>query len=174
MTCLSCGARWSRTTGPDDIQTKKGLDATQPRSTPPSPGCGKAMRFQQTSDKKQMFLRLQSISPMQKGGARTTYYGITCFTVCALVLGGAASRDSGSANGCRISQLGGQLQHVGSSSRPATRKMTSCWSNSSLFRLLESRDRQRSGQFFQLYPDQQKKVIVAHQIRKLEGTFVEM
>ena len=63
-------------------------------------------------------LRLQSISPMQKGGARTTYYGITCFTVCALVLGGAASRDSGNANGCRISQL----QHVGSSSRPTTRK----------------------------------------------------
>ena len=63
-------------------------------------------------------LRLQSISPMQKGGARTTYNGITCFTVCVLVLGGAASRDPGNANGCRISQL----QHVGCSSRPTTRK----------------------------------------------------
>ena len=31
-------------------------------------------------------------------------------------------------------------------------KMTSCWSNSSLFRLLESRDRQRSGQFFSCTP----------------------
>ena len=58
---------------------------------------------------------------MQKGGARTTYNGITCFTVCALVFGCAISRDSGNANGCRISLLGGQLQHVGSSSRLATR-----------------------------------------------------
>ena len=67
-------------------------------------------------------LRLQSISPMQKGGARTTNYGITCFTVCALVFGGATCRESGNANGCRISQLRGQLQHVGSSSRLTTRK----------------------------------------------------
>ena len=48
MTCLSCGARWSRTTGPDDIQMREGLDMIQPRSTLPCPGCGKTIRCQQT------------------------------------------------------------------------------------------------------------------------------
>ena len=45
MTCLSCGARWSRTTGLDDIQMREGLDMIQPRSTPPCPGCGKRCAF---------------------------------------------------------------------------------------------------------------------------------
>ena len=37
MTSLSCGARWSRTTGADDVQMKKGLPTSQPQSAPPCP-----------------------------------------------------------------------------------------------------------------------------------------
>ena len=54
--------------------------------------------------------RLQSV--VQKGSARATNCGITCFTVCALVFGGATLRDSDNANGCRTSEFGRQLQHV--------------------------------------------------------------
>ena len=61
MTCLSCGARWSRTTGPDDIQMKRGLDVIQPITTPPCPSCGKPMKYQQTLDKEEMFFGCNQI-----------------------------------------------------------------------------------------------------------------
>ena len=103
MTCLSCGARWSPTTGPDDIQMKEGsgcdtapLDASMSRMWKSD---ALSTNLTQEGD----VLRLQSISPMQKSGACTTYYGITCFTVCALVFGRATSRDSSNGHGCRIS-----------------------------------------------------------------------
>ena len=35
MTCLSCGARWSRKTGRDDIQVNMGLITEQPQSPLP-------------------------------------------------------------------------------------------------------------------------------------------
>ena len=65
--------------------------------------------------------RLQSVSSVQKGSARTTNYGITCFTVCALVFGGATLRDSDNANGCRTSEFGRQLQHAERPSWSTTR-----------------------------------------------------
>ena len=71
----------------------------------------------------------------KKDGARTTYCGITCFTVCALVFGGATSGESDNANGCRIS---GTFQP-----RPNQNRI-SHWNNFSLFRLLESRARKLS------------------------------
>ena len=65
--------------------------------------------------------RMQSVPSVQKGGARTTHNGITCFTVCALVFCGATCREPGNANGRRISQFGGELQHVERSNRVTTR-----------------------------------------------------
>ena len=46
MTCLSCGARWSRKTGQDDIQVKMELTIDQPQLTPPCPGCATTTRLQ--------------------------------------------------------------------------------------------------------------------------------
>ena len=106
-------------------------------------------------------LWLQSISTMQKSGGRTT----SCFTVCALVLGGTTSRDSGDTNGRRISQLGGQLQHVGSSSRHTTRQRFLVGATPVSFGFWNQR-----AEGSQLYPDQQKKDMVAQQIKKLQGT----
>ena len=40
MACLSCGARWSRRTGPDDIQVMRGLTMTQPQSVLPCQDLG--------------------------------------------------------------------------------------------------------------------------------------
>ena len=55
MTCLSCGARWSRKTGRDDIQVKMGLTIEQPQPTPPSPGCASTTRQQQMTNKTETF-----------------------------------------------------------------------------------------------------------------------
>ena len=173
MTCLSCGARWTRTTGPDDIQTKKGLDATQPRSTPPSPGCGKAMRFQQTSDKKQMF------------------FGCNRFLQCRRVVRvpptteSLASLSVPSCSAAQPPEIQAAQMDVESVSSEDSFSM---WEvpadpqpeNDFLLEQLQSLSfsgitgQTAARAILQLYPDQQKKVIVAHQIRKLEGTFVEM
>ena len=55
MTCLSCGARWSRKTGQDDIQVKMGLTIDQPKLTPPCPGCASTTRLQQMANKTETF-----------------------------------------------------------------------------------------------------------------------
>ena len=55
MTCLLCGARWSRKTGQDDIQVKMGLTIDQPLSTPPCPGCASTTRLQQMVNKTAIF-----------------------------------------------------------------------------------------------------------------------
>ena len=55
MTCLSCGARWSRKTGQDDIQVKKGLTIDQPQLTHPCPECASTTRLQQMTNKTETF-----------------------------------------------------------------------------------------------------------------------
>ena len=55
MTCLSCGARWSRKTGQDDIQVKMRLTIDQPQLTPPCPGCASTTRLQQMINKTETF-----------------------------------------------------------------------------------------------------------------------
>ena len=42
---------------------------------------------------------MQPVSTVQKGGAHTSYHGITCLTVCALVFGGAALGGAGDGGG---------------------------------------------------------------------------
>ena len=109
---------------------------------------------------------------MKKSVARTNNYDTTCLIVCDLVLGGTTSRGSSDTNGRRISQLGGQLQHVGSSSRHNT-TTNSCWSNSSLFRLLESKGRKRSEQFFSCIPTNRRRTWSLNKSRKLQGTLTQ-
>ena len=55
MTCLSCGARWSRKTGQDDIQVKMGLTIDQPQLTLPCPGCASTTRLQQMTNETETF-----------------------------------------------------------------------------------------------------------------------
>ena len=55
MTCLLCGARWSRKTGQDDIQVKMGLTIDQPQLTPPCPGCASTTRLQEMANKTETF-----------------------------------------------------------------------------------------------------------------------
>ena len=117
MTCLSCGARWSRTTGPDDIQMREGLDMIQPRSTLPCPGCGKTIRCQQTLDEKELFFGCSQF-PQCRRVLRVP--PIVTSLVSLSVPSCSAAQPSeiqATQNGRRISQLGGQFQHAGKSSR---------------------------------------------------------
>ena len=115
MTCLSCGARWSRKTGRDDIQVKMGLITEQPQSTPPCPGCASTTRLQQMTNKTETFFGCSRFSPVQKSGFHISYYGITCFTVCALVFSSSAY-GAGDGTG-RLSRIGRELQNIECSSR---------------------------------------------------------
>ena len=116
MTCLSCGARWSRKTGQDDIQVKMGLTIDQPQVTSPSKMCindATATDGKQNGD----ILRMQSVSSVQKSGAHISYYGITCFTVCALVFSSSAHGGAGDGTGLRFSRIGRELHNAGCFSR---------------------------------------------------------
>ena len=68
MTCLSCGACWSRKTGQNDIQVKMGLTIDQPQLTPPCPGCASTTRLQQMTNKTE------------------TFFGCSRFTLCKRVV----------------------------------------------------------------------------------------
>ena len=90
MTCLSCGARWSRKTGPGRHSGKDGADN---RSTSTDTSLPRMCIDDATpTDDKQNgdVLRMQSVLLVQKSGIHISYYGITCFTVCALMFSGSA------------------------------------------------------------------------------------
>ena len=72
-----------------------------------------------TTDDKQNgdVLRMQSVLPVQKSGIHISFYGITCFTVCALMFSGSAHGGAGHGTGLRFSQIGRELQNVECSSR---------------------------------------------------------
>ena len=66
MTCLSCGARWSRKTGQDDIQVKMELTINQPQLTHPCPGCASTTRLQQMANKTETFFGCSRFLPCAK------------------------------------------------------------------------------------------------------------
>ena len=89
MTCLSCGARWSRKTGRDDIQVKMGLIIDQPQLTPPCPGCASTTRLQQMTNKTETFFGCSRFLPCK----RVVYTSLT-----------TESRVSPSAHSCSAAQ----------------------------------------------------------------------
>ena len=134
----------------------------------PNASMSRLMRYQQTLDQKEMFFGC-SRSPNAEDWC--AYHILRHHLFHCLCLGARRRNLQRFTQRTWMSNQPAprQLQHVGSSSRPTNKKTTSCWSNSSLFRLLESRDRKRSGQSFSCTPIKQKKVMVAHQIQKLQG-----
>ena len=62
-------------------------------------------------------LRMQSVSPVQKRGAHISYYGITCFTVCALMFSSSAYGGASDGTGLRFDGIGRELHNVECSSR---------------------------------------------------------
>ena len=89
MTCLSCGARWSRKTGQDDIQVNMGLTIDQLQLTPPCPGCASTTRLQHMTNKTE------------------TFFGCSRFLLCKRVVHTSLtteSRASPSAHSCSAAQ----------------------------------------------------------------------
>ena len=118
MTCLSCGARWSRTTGVDDIHMKK-------RSAKGTASVGTPVSWMweddatATSDKQDGdVFRVQSVHHCGKGVVRVPTAGSPSVPSCS---GGATLGESGNANRRRISQFRGELQHVERSNRVTAR-----------------------------------------------------
>ena len=72
MTCLSCGARWSRKTGKDDIQVKMRLTIDQHHLTPPCPGCASTTRLQQMANKTETFFECSRF-PLCKRVVQTSH-----------------------------------------------------------------------------------------------------
>ena len=128
MTCLSCGARWSRKTGGDDIQVKTGLTSVDTSLTDDK----------QNGD----VLRMQPVSPMQKSGKHISYNGITCFTVCALVFGSSAHGGATQSDRKRASERRRFQPHQNNNSY---------WNSRGIFRLLALRVRKHDGPSFECF-----------------------
>ena len=111
--------------------------------------------------------RMQSVPSVQKGGARSTDNGITCFTVCALVFGGATFRESGNANGRRISQFGRELQHMERLNRVTTDFLLEQLQSLS-FSGITGQTALRA--ILQVFPDQQQKITVSNTVKRLQAT----
>ena len=62
-------------------------------------------------------LRMQSLPSVQKSGAHISCYGITCFTVCALMFSSSAHGGASDGIGLRFGGIGRGLQNVECSSR---------------------------------------------------------
>ena len=143
MTCLSCGARWSRKTGRDDIQMKMGLTIDQPQLTPPCPECASTTRLQQMTHKTE------------------TLFGCSRFPLCKRVVHTShtvESRVSPSAHSCSAAQpMAEQVMVLDSDSVGSEESFTihrsnnSFWNSFCTFRLLASRVRKHDGRSFECF-----------------------
>ena len=117
MTCLSCGARWSRKTGQGRHSGKDGADS---RSTSVDTSLSRmCINEATTTGGKQNgdILRMQSVSPMQKSDAHISYHGITCFAVYAPMFSSSAHGGASDGIGLRFGWIGRELHNLECSSR---------------------------------------------------------
>ena len=114
MTCLS----WLESK--DGPGRHSGKDGTDNRSTSADTSLSRiCIDDATTTDDKQNgdVLRMQLVSPVQKSGIHISYYGITCFTVYALMFSSLAHGGAGDGIGLRFSRIGRELHNVECSSR---------------------------------------------------------
>ena len=172
MTCLSCGARWSRKTGRDDVQVKMGLIPEQPQSTPPCPRCASTTQLQQMTNKTE------------------TFFGCSRFPLCKRVVYTSLtteSRVSPSAHSCSAAQPTAEQvmvldsNSVGSEESfrmlnvPAVSAVTQQEQQFPLEQLRHLSSSGITGQearraIVRMFPDQQQKVNVSKAVRTLQDT----
>ena len=172
MTCLSCGARWSRKTGQDDIQVKMGLTVDQPQLTPPCPGCASTTRLQQMANKTE------------------TFFGWSRFPLCKRVVHTShtmESRVSPSAHSCSAAQpMAEQVMVLDSDSVGSEESFTmlnvpaesAVTQQEQQFLLKQLRHLSSSGitgqearrAIVRMFPDKQQKVKVSKAVRTLQDT----
>ena len=172
MTCLSCGARWSRKTGQDDIQVKMGLTIDQPQLTPSCPGCASTTRLQQMTNKTE------------------TFFGCSRFHLCKRVVHTfhtLESRVSPSTHSCSAAQpMAEQVMVLDSDSMgsedsftmlnvPAESAVTPQEQQFLLEQLLHLSSSGITGQearraLVRMFPDKQQKIKVSKAVRTLQDT----
>ena len=173
MTCLSCGARWSRKTGLDDIQVKMGLMIEQPQSTPTCPGCASTTRLQQMTN------------------IAETFFGCSRFPLCKRVVYTSLiteSRVSPSAHSCSAAQPTAEQVMVLDSDSVGSEEsfrmlnvpaVPAVSQQEQQFLLEQLRHLSSSGitgqearrrAIVRMFPDQQQKVKVSKAVRTLQDT----
>ena len=96
---------WSPLESKDGPERHSGEDGTDNRTTSTDTLLPRmCLDDATTTDDKQNgdVLRMQPVLPVQKSGIHISYYGITCFTVCALVFGSSAYGGAGDGTGLRL------------------------------------------------------------------------
>ena len=136
---------------PGRYSVRECLDMMQLRSTPPCPGSGKTMRFQQTLD-----MAAVNIHNAEEWWAYRLLRHHLFHCLCPRARRHNLQRFrphkwASNQSARRTASACGKFQ-------PTHNKTTiSCWSNSSLFRLLESKGRRRSAQFFSCIPTNRRR-----------------
>ena len=146
MTCLTCGARWSRKTGKDDSQSVDGADN---RSTSIDTSLSRmCIDDATTTGGKQNgdIFRMQSVSSVQRSGAHISYYGITCFAVYALMFSSSAHGGASDGIGLRFGRIGRELatmlnvpDRISCTDISQEQQCPTCEAAFDIFRLLASR-----------------------------------
>ena len=111
---------WSTLESKDGPGRHSGEDGADSRSTSIDTSLSRmCINDATTTDGKQNgdILRMQSVSPVQKSGAHISYYGITCFAVCALMFSSSAHGGASDGIGLRFGGIGRELHNVECSSR---------------------------------------------------------
>ena len=96
---------WSTLESKDGPGRHSGEDGADSRSTTKDTSLSRmCINDATTTDDKQNgdILRMQSVSPVQKSGIHISYYGITCFTVCALMFSSSVHGGAGDGTGLRF------------------------------------------------------------------------
>ena len=172
MTCLSCGARWTRKTGLDDFQVKTGRITEQPQSTAPAQDCASTTRLQQMTNKTETFFVCNRF-PLCK---RVVYTSLT-----------TESRVSPSTHSCSAAQpMAEQVMVLDSDSVGSEESFTmlnvpaesAATQQAQQFLLEQLRHLSSSGitgqearrTIVRMFPDQQQKIKVSKAVRTLQDT----
>ena len=171
MTCLSCGARWSRKTGQDDIQVKMGLTFGQPQLTHPFQDVHQRRDYNRWQTKQRHSSYAVGFPCAKECGAHISYYGITCFAVYAFMFSSSAHGGASDGIGLRFGGIGRELYNVECSSRTScdTKGATiSTGTASAFFCGITGQEAGRA--IVRMIPDKQQKVKVSKAVRTLQDT----
>ena len=126
-----------------------------------------------TDDKKNGdIFRMQSVSPVQKSGAHISYYGITCFTVYALMFSNSAHGGAGDGIGLRFGGIGRELNNVECPSRISCNTTGATILLEQLLHLSSSgiTGQEARRAIVRMFPDRQQKVKVSKAVWTLKDT----
>ena len=148
---------WSQLQSKDGLGRHSGKDGSDNRTTSADTSLSRmCIDNATTTDDKQNgdILRMQSVHPVHKSGIHISHYGITCFTVCALMFSSSAHGGASDGTGLRFSGIGRELHNAECSSRigcNTTGATIPIGIAYGIFRLVASRVRKHDGRSFECF-----------------------